>query len=527
MESVNMPEQVLDIFENSEMAVGSVSLPYVIKGKVFLSPGTWNGYYYSAEVVKKIYDNTYWNDETTALYLDHNSRSAASWAGEVKNIKFMNGQVIGDVYIVDENTARKLHYGAKMGISPKIKGYCAPGTNQIYNGMFEDFSIVKTPAVKTAYLNAELPNTLDNENVVIILNSEVVLQSTPTDSGGPPQYPWAVGRGPGVTGVSGLTKQEPPFDTTQVASESTEAKAIEWIKKNPSPDDEDVHAFARDIGASTESVEQAFYRIVSSLVNEGFSSGKQVKYDADQIRQGLKVEREHTNNLNLRLKIVRDHLTEDPKYYDHLSQMEKSVKGVKNVENTMSKMTPEEEKAKAGEAKVEEKKEEKPVEELAQNPGLPKAEATAAKKEPYPAPMEEEKEVVEEEAAKKPYPEPAKEEEMSADVLYNLFSNSTFQTFRQNYIAQSPNASMKEVINSFKKDGKVAELAQKMDQKIADLNAKIEQIKTPVERATVKSTEVASSPLNEMYAMAAKNIEYADGLMADFLTRVDRGEIPL
>lgn len=49
---------------------------------------------------------------------------------------------------------------------------------------------------------------------------------------------------------------------------------------------------------------------------------KNKKFDKDQLAKGKKVEMEHTNDPDLALEIARDHLMEDPKYYDHLLEME-------------------------------------------------------------------------------------------------------------------------------------------------------------------------------------------------------------
>ena len=42
-----------------------------------------------------------------------------------------------------------------------------------------------------------------------------------------------------------------------------------------------------------------------------------------QAKKGLKVEKEHTSNHKEAMEIVKDHLTEDPKYYDKLATIEK------------------------------------------------------------------------------------------------------------------------------------------------------------------------------------------------------------
>ena len=54
-----------------------------------------------------------------------------------------------------------------------------------------------------------------------------------------------------------------------------------------------------------------------------------------QIKKGLNVEMEHTNDKEKALEIVMDHLTECPDYYDRLTKMEKQAEKEIN-ENTKS-----------------------------------------------------------------------------------------------------------------------------------------------------------------------------------------------
>ena len=41
-------------------------------------------------------------------------------------------------------------------------------------------------------------------------------------------------------------------------------------------------------------------------------------YDPEQLKAGIKVEMEHTDDSRVAAKIAKDHLGEDPKYYDKL-----------------------------------------------------------------------------------------------------------------------------------------------------------------------------------------------------------------
>lgn len=56
------------------------------------------------------------------------------------------------------------------------------------------------------------------------------------------------------------------------------------------------------------------------------------KYDPDQLYRGLMVEFEHTNDREIAEEIAKDHLTEDPNYYEKLAKME-SGSGMFGVSN--------------------------------------------------------------------------------------------------------------------------------------------------------------------------------------------------
>jgi len=129
-----------------------VKLPYVIKDKILMSPGVWNSFFYSTDAIISAFKNTDWEDkEVRSLFLDHEDRNAREWVGEVNNIRLNGENLIGDLVIVDKNTAIKLAYGAKMGISPKVHGGNDDG--KMIDFLYDNFSVVINPAIKTAYIN--------------------------------------------------------------------------------------------------------------------------------------------------------------------------------------------------------------------------------------------------------------------------------------------------------------------------------------------------------------------------------------
>lgn len=100
---------------------------------------------------------------------------------------------------------------------------------------------------------------------------------------------------------------------------------IEWFIKNPYPDDKKVHAYAEKIGMDEHELEKHIYSIISSVLSEGKSKGKDIKHDPKQLEMGIKVEMEHTSCPTISRKIALDHLVEIPDYYTRLDKMEKEA----------------------------------------------------------------------------------------------------------------------------------------------------------------------------------------------------------
>ena len=148
------------VFDETEDLEKAVRIPYLIKNKILMSPGIWNGFYYKDKTIKGAFDNTDWDSkEVVSLFLDHEDERSSEWVGWVKNPRVDGEDVRGDLIIVDKATAIKLYAGAKFGISPKVRGQEEDGEMESF--VFDNFSVVLNPAVKTAYIN----NTqIENEN---------------------------------------------------------------------------------------------------------------------------------------------------------------------------------------------------------------------------------------------------------------------------------------------------------------------------------------------------------------------------
>lgn len=152
-------QELLDKAKTTNIDLESIKIPYVIKDKVLMSPGVWNNFYYSPTAIKDAFLNSSWDDkEIRSLFLDHLDRSSKEWIGEVVNPRLQGEHVVGDLVIVDKPTAQKLAFGAKMGISPKVHGQ--EDNSKMLSFLFDNFSVVINPAVKTAYINNMEVNTM-------------------------------------------------------------------------------------------------------------------------------------------------------------------------------------------------------------------------------------------------------------------------------------------------------------------------------------------------------------------------------
>lgn len=157
---------------NKPKDLENVTIPYIKKSKILMSPGVWNNYYYSPESIRDAYLKTNWdNKETRSLFLDHLDKNSREWIGEVINPQMSGEDLVGDLVIVDKPMAQKLEYGAKLGISPKVHG--EEDNNNMISFLFDNFSIVVNPAVKTAYIN----NMEVNEKMAEIKPVEAELET--------------------------------------------------------------------------------------------------------------------------------------------------------------------------------------------------------------------------------------------------------------------------------------------------------------------------------------------------------------
>jgi len=104
-----------------------------------------------------------------------------------------------------------------------------------------------------------------------------------------------------------------------------------FLAEHPDPEDRDFHAWAEGGGLDVHEAEAAAYVLATRYANLLLVDGKSVKggfseedADLEELKAGVEVEKEHTDDPMLAKKIALDHLAELPDYYTRLRRMERS-----------------------------------------------------------------------------------------------------------------------------------------------------------------------------------------------------------
>ncbi len=140
--------------------IEKLTVPHVFKNKLLMKEGTYNGVYYSTDVILEAVDDA----EGKGLVYDHldstNNEGASNWTGHVINPHWdENGAdgagMYGDLKVVDKACAQLLASGAKWGISPAIDYKKNEVGDQVIGTdlLWKSFSFVLSPAVRETMLN--------------------------------------------------------------------------------------------------------------------------------------------------------------------------------------------------------------------------------------------------------------------------------------------------------------------------------------------------------------------------------------
>lgn len=127
-----IPEEVTTIRLDDKK---EIKIPYIIKDRIILKEGVANGIFYPGEELEPCVEIL--NEEPdsedvearkrTSLFWDHDD-ACKNWLGEAKNFRWdAEAKAIrADIYLVDEDAAKKTHYQLKeklsrWGISPRVR----------------------------------------------------------------------------------------------------------------------------------------------------------------------------------------------------------------------------------------------------------------------------------------------------------------------------------------------------------------------------------------------------------------------
>ena len=119
----------------SNVDLNTIKLPFVIKNKKLFVPGFHNGAPFKPSDIHSTFQLTKWSDSRiTSIYLDHRDgitydsygnekiypADVRDYVGSIRNIHMAGDDLIGDLHIVDMQTAIKLAFDdTRFGISPK------------------------------------------------------------------------------------------------------------------------------------------------------------------------------------------------------------------------------------------------------------------------------------------------------------------------------------------------------------------------------------------------------------------------
>lgn len=85
-----------------------------------------------------------------------------------------------------------------------------------------------------------------------------------------------------------------------------------------------------------EAIETAYNDVFETYEDEiegGLADDKKPEeFDIKQILKGIEIEYEHSKDPKIALEIAMDHLTENPKYYDYLEEMENKMEDASKEE---------------------------------------------------------------------------------------------------------------------------------------------------------------------------------------------------
>lgn len=115
------------------------------------------------------------------------------------------------------------------------------------------------------------------------------------------------------------------------AGKDAETMVRDFLHKNPRPSDTDWHAFAEKAGIDVHEAEAIAYALAGRFVaflRGGRSKGMRPEGASDEeVKLGIEIESEHTDDPEAQEKITFDHLAEFKTYNSALKKMEQGLEG--------------------------------------------------------------------------------------------------------------------------------------------------------------------------------------------------------
>lgn len=128
-----------------------------------------------------------------------------------------------------------------------------------------------------------------------------------------------------------LAKKIDEINNNKNELEKMEDIIITFFTKYKDPTDEQIHKLSDKIGIDKHEFEKTIYGLLSSFLYNGMYSesvrnGKEVNIIDTELKFGIDIEMEHTDNKKIAKRIALDHLAEFPDYYTRLRKMESETK---------------------------------------------------------------------------------------------------------------------------------------------------------------------------------------------------------
>lgn len=111
-------------------------------------------------------------------------------------------------------------------------------------------------------------------------------------------------------------------------SKDVDAAIVKFFKRNPNAEAQLLKDLADSLDISQEQLQTRINTILTSLLKRIGRHGDvpDNKFDSEQLKMGLEIEKEHTDDPFVAEMIVKDHLSELRNYYTLLKQMETNAK---------------------------------------------------------------------------------------------------------------------------------------------------------------------------------------------------------